>query len=66
MERLAELMQHEQFIIQSDAQKTFDRIFKGSRIEQSLERKDMFIDWIENDEYSDTFSKLNEMFRLMR
>lgn len=60
-------MQHEQFIIQSDAQKTFDSIFKGYRIEQNPERKDMFIDWIEaNREGTDTFKKLNEMFRQMR
>lgn len=60
-------MQHEQFIIQSDAQKTFDSIFKGMRIEQNPERKDMFIDWIEsNSGESDTLKKLNDMFKQMR
>lgn len=60
-------MQHEQFIIQSDAQKTFDSIFKGVRIEQYPERKDMFIDWIEsNSEGTDTLKKLNDMFKQMR
>lgn len=65
-------MQHEQFIIQSDAQKTFDRIFKGWRIEQNPDRKDMFIEWIESnvqettDPKSTTFNQLNEMFRKMR
>lgn len=40
-------MQHEQFIIQSDAQKTFDCIFKGPRIYNHLDRKDGFIDWVD-------------------
>ena len=57
-------MQHEQFIIQSNAQKTFDRIFKGMRLEENIERKDQFIDWIEaNAKGTDTFKKLNEMFK---
>lgn len=38
--RLVQLMQHEQYIIQSDACKTFDTIFKGPRIYLNLERKD--------------------------
>ena len=60
-------MNHEQYIIQSDAQKTFDNIFKGPRIYQNLERKDAFIDWIEqNAGNTDTHKLLNEMFFKMR
>jgi hypothetical protein len=47
LERIVELMQHEQYIIQSDAQKTFETIFKGPRVFENLERRDAFIDWIE-------------------
>ena len=50
LERIVELMKHEQFIIQSDAQKTFDTIFKGPRIYQNPDRKDAFIDWIEKNQ----------------
>lgn len=60
-------MTHEQYIIQSDAQKTFDNIFKGPRIQFNKDRKDMFINWIEsNAGDSDTLNKLNLMFRQMR
>lgn len=58
-------MQHDHFIIQADAQKTFDAIFKGLRIDQNPERKDMFVDWIEQNE-NETMKKLNERFRQMR
>lgn len=47
LNRIIQLMQHEQFIIQSDAQKTFDCIFKGPRIYNHLDRKDGFIDWVD-------------------
>lgn len=58
-------MQHEQYIIQSDAAKTFDTILKGSRIYLNLERKDQFIDWIDKN-VGDTHEKLNLLFRDMR
>lgn len=67
LERIVQLMQHEQYIIQSDAQKTFDTIFKGPRIYQNVERKDHFIDWVEkNAGNTNTHEKLNLMFREMR
>lgn len=60
-------MQHEQFIIQSDAQKTFDTIMKGPRIFEKVDKQDAFIDWIEkNNGETQTFQKLNLMFRRMR
>ena len=42
-------MQHEQYIIQSDATKTFETIFKGDRImkPEDMTRQDKFVDWIE-------------------
>lgn len=56
LKRLVDLMQHEQYIIQSDAQKTFEAIMKGNRIQQNLDRRDSFIDWIEkNEPKSNTF-----------
>ena len=47
LKTLRHFMQHEQYIIQSDATKTFDTIFKGPRIKETLDRPDKFIDWIE-------------------
>jgi len=38
LERIVDLMQHEQYIIQSDAQKTFDTIIKGARLQENLDR----------------------------
>ena len=40
---MSSLMHHEQYIIQSDAQKTFDTILKGPRIFDKPERPDSFI-----------------------
>jgi hypothetical protein len=40
-------MQHEQYIIQSDAQKTFDTIMKGKRIFENQSKSDCFVDWID-------------------
>ena len=65
LERIVELMQHEQYIIQSDAQKTFDTIFKGPRIYQNLQRKDAFVDWIEKNQGGE-HEKLNALFTKMR
>lgn len=63
-------MKHEQYIIQSDAQKTFDAIFRGHRLQKSMDRKDNFISWIEKnedtDDGTDTFTRLNKMFKQMR
>lgn len=67
IERLVQLMQHEQYIIQSDACKTFDTIFKGQRIFLNLEKKDQFVDWVDkNAGDTNTHEKLNEIFRKMR
>lgn len=59
-------MQHEQYIIQSDACKTFETIFKGPRIYLNLERKDKFIDWVDKNADNETHQKLNEIFKKMR
>jgi len=67
LNRLVQLMSHEQYIIQSDACKTFDTIFKGPRIYLNLERKDQFIDWIDkNAANTNTHDTLNKIFREMR
>lgn len=58
-------MQHDQFIIQSDANKTFDTIMKGPRIFENPDRADAFVDWIEKDSDS-THEKLNSLFLDMR
>jgi hypothetical protein len=67
---MVDLMKHEQYIIQSDAQKTFDAIFRGHRLQKSMDRKDNFISWIEKnedtDDGTDTFTRLNKMFKQMR
>lgn len=41
-------MEDEQFVISGDAQKTFETILKGMRIEQNPERGDCFIKWVED------------------
>lgn len=70
LEKMVDLMKHEQYIIQSDAQKTFDAVFKGPRLHQNKDRRDGFIDWVERNEQIDdknfVFDRLNEMFRQMR
>lgn len=43
-------MQNEQFVISGDAQKTFEAILKGQRLEKNLENGDHFIKWIEDNE----------------
>lgn len=58
-------MTHEQYIVQSDAQKTFDTILKGPRIYEHLDRPDCFIDWIEENQDDSQF-RLNDMFLRMR
>lgn len=58
-------MTHEQYIVQSDAQKTFDTILKGPRIFENVERPDSFIEWIEGNE-DDSQVNLNQMFLGMR
>lgn len=70
LERINDLCLHEQFIIQSDAQKTFERIMIGQRItevdkteEQSI--GDPFLEWVEND-VDESHSKLNKLFFSMR
>lgn len=65
LERIAKLMTHEQYIVQSDAQKTFDTILKGPRIFENVERPDSFIEWIEGNE-DDSQVNLNQMFLGMR
>ena len=57
-------MQHDQFIIQSDAQKTFDTIMKGPRVFENKERPDALIDWLERTEENQ--NELNLLFREMR
>lgn len=47
LQRIVKLMTHEQYIVQSDAEKTFDTILKGPRIYENLQRTDSFIEWIE-------------------
>jgi len=60
-------MTHEQYIVQSDAQKTFDTILKGPRIYENVDRPDCFIEWIEhNAADSQTHFRLNKMFLEMR
>ena len=60
-------MQHEQYIIQSDAQKTFDTIIKGKRIFENQNKTDCFVDWIDrNGGESRTFEQLNSLFLEMR
>ena len=49
LENIVELMQNDQFIIQSDAHKTFDCIFKGRSLAGG-DGPDRFTEWIENDE----------------
>ena len=66
LERIVQLMQHEQYIIQSDAAKTLDTILKGPRIYLNLERKDQFIDWIDKNADNTTHERLNLIFREMR
>lgn len=64
---LTKLMQNEQFVISADAQKTFETIVKGTRIEINSDRGDCFIKWVEdNDEGSHTHELLNQMFYDMR
>lgn len=58
-------MTHEQYIVQSDAQKTFDTILKGARIYENVDRPDSFIEWIETNE-DDSQVHLNQMFLNMR
>lgn len=60
-------MKNEQFVVSADAQKTFEAILKGNRIEQNPERVDNFIKWIDDNEpetYTHEF--LNQMFYDMR
>lgn len=60
-------MKNEQFVISADAQKTFEAILKGYRIEQNPERVDNFIQWIEeNAEGTYTHELLNQIFYEMR
>jgi len=67
LERIVKLMTHEQYIVQSDAQKTFDTILKGPRIYENVDRPDCFIEWIEhNAADSQTHFRLNKMFLEMR
>lgn len=49
IEQIVDLMQNDQFIIQSDAHKTFDNIFKGRGLTGDANGADRFIEWIEND-----------------
>jgi hypothetical protein len=57
---MIKLMQNEQFVVSADAQKTFEAILKGFRIEQNPERMDNFIQWIEeNKEGTYTHELLN-------
>lgn len=48
-------MTHEQYIVQSDAQKTFDTILKGARIYENVDRADSFVEWIEGNEDDSQF-----------
>lgn len=70
LEKIVELMNHEQFIIQSDAQRTFDTIMKGPRIMsqgKKQEKNDSFIDWVEKGNQTDrTLVNLNKLFMQMR
>ena len=66
LDRIVDLMQHEQYIIQSDAQKTFDTIFKGPRIYQNIDKRDAFISWIDNNADNQIHERLNKIFREMR
>jgi protein tyrosine phosphatase len=70
LEKIVELMNHEQFIIQSDAQRTFDTIMKGPRIMsqgKKQEKNDSFIDWVEKNNQTDrTLVNLNKLFMEMR
>ena len=47
---MAELCKHEQFIIQSDAQKTFEAIMLGGRIVSAPDpdKPDAFLLWVES------------------
>ena len=65
LERIVKLMTHEQYIVQSDAQKTFETILKGPRMHENIERPDCFIQWIEENEDDSQFN-LNQMFLRMR
>lgn len=60
-------MKNEQFVVQTDAQKTFEAVLKGFRIEENPERGDNFIRWIDdNEEGTHTHDLLNQMFYDMR
>lgn len=59
-------MQHEQYIIQSDAQKTFNAILKGPRIYENINRRDSFVDWIESNKSDNTHERLNQIFKRTR
>lgn len=61
LHRIVKLMTHEQYIVQSDAEKTFDTILKGPRIYENVQRSDSFIEWIESNE-DDSQTQLNQMF----
>ena len=65
LERMVKLMEHEQYIIQSDAQKTFEVIMKGPRIFESG-KMDHFVHWIEKDIDGQVKPKLNKLFFQMR
>lgn len=60
-------MKNEQFVISGDAQKTFETILKGNRIEENPDRVDIFIKWIDdNEDETYTHEILNHMFYEMR
>lgn len=76
LDRLVGLMKHEQYLIQSCAQKTFDAILKGPRVYENTDgRPDAFVEWIDQNTPCGTDSqgvemrtheRLNILFRSMR
>lgn len=65
---LSTLMKDEQFVISSNAQKTFETILRGNRLKKNPDKLDQFVRWIDqnSEDGSNTHEQLNEMFFEMR
>ena len=63
---MAALCKHEQFIVQSDAQKTFEQVMLGTRITKGKQPvQDAFLQWVERD-WENGHWRLNSLFMGIR
>mmetsp|Transcript_3392 Transcript_3392/g.5716 ORF Transcript_3392/g.5716 Transcript_3392/m.5716 type:complete len:161 (+) Transcript_3392:675-1157(+) len=63
--RLVDLMQHQQYNIQSEAHKTLEMVFHGPRI-QDRSKMDPVIEWVDSVKDPEVKERINEVFTRMR